>query len=65
MRTGEPLDKAGAYAIQGGAAGFVDSREGALDTVVGLPVALALSLATRLDSPTPTADGRKGGGTPP
>ena len=35
---GEPLDKAGAYAIQGGAAGFVSSLQGAEDTVIGLPV---------------------------
>ena len=38
VATGEPLDKAGAYAIQGGASGFVVRREGRLDTVVGLPV---------------------------
>jgi septum formation protein len=65
VRTGEPLDKAGAYAIQGGAAGFVASREGALDTVVGLPVALAISLWDRLDPPTAAADGRKGEGRSP
>jgi septum formation protein len=68
VRTGEPLDKAGAYAIQGGAAGFVSSREGSFDTVVGLPVALALSLAARLDRTLDVAaggaDGRKGGGLP-
>lgn len=37
-KTGEPLDKAGAYAIQGGAAGFVEKVEGSLTNVVGLPV---------------------------
>jgi septum formation protein len=38
VATGEPLDKAGAYGIQGGAAGFVARVDGALDTVVGLPM---------------------------
>ena len=44
VETGEPLDKAGAYGIQGGAAAFVAHVEGGLDTVIGLPVALALRL---------------------
>ena len=47
VATKEPLDKAGAYAIQGGAAGFVARRVGALDNVVGLPVALVRSLLAR------------------
>jgi len=38
VATGEPLDKAGAYAIQGGAQAFVENIDGALDTVIGLPV---------------------------
>lgn len=42
--SGEPLDKAGAYAIQGGAAGFVERLEGCRDTVVGLPVHLVRKL---------------------
>lgn len=36
--TGEPLDRAGAYAIQGGAGGFVAALDGPYDNVVGLPV---------------------------
>jgi len=36
--SGEPLDRAGAYAIQGGAAGFVAGLEGSWSNVVGLPV---------------------------
>ena len=36
IATGEPLDKAGAYAIQGGAGRFVERIEGDLDTVIGL-----------------------------
>jgi septum formation protein len=38
VATGEPLDKAGAYAIQGGAGEFVEKLEGSLAAVVGLPV---------------------------
>jgi septum formation protein len=38
VATGEPMDKAGAYAIQGGAADFVERLEGSFDNVVGLPV---------------------------
>ena len=44
VASGEPLDKAGAYAIQGGAAAFVERLEGCRDTVVGLPVELVRKL---------------------
>ena len=38
IATGEPFDKAGAYAIQGGAAGFVRRVGGSYTNVVGLPL---------------------------
>ena len=38
VATGEPMDKAGGYAIQGGASAFVTSLSGSLSNVVGLPV---------------------------
>lgn len=40
--TGEPQDKAGAYAIQGGAASWVRAIHGSYTNVVGLPVAQVL-----------------------
>ena len=38
VASGEPADKAGAYAIQGGAAGFVRAVVGSYSNVVGLPI---------------------------
>lgn len=38
IATGEPMDKAGAYAIQGGAAKFVKYIYGHNSTIIGLPV---------------------------
>jgi septum formation protein len=37
-RTGEPFDKAGGYAIQGGAAAFIEHIEGSYSGVMGLPL---------------------------
>jgi len=39
VASGEPMDKAGAYAIQGGAAPFVAALDGEFENVVGFPVA--------------------------
>ena len=38
--SGEPLDKAGAYAVQGGASRFVERIDGSFSNVVGLPMEL-------------------------
>lgn len=38
VATGDPLDKAGAYAIQNGAAGMVRRIDGSYSNVVGLPL---------------------------
>ncbi len=51
VANGEPLDKAGAYAIQGGARTFVASLDGPEDNVIGLPVALVRELLAAFPSP--------------
>jgi septum formation protein len=48
VETGEPMGKAGAYAIQGRAARFVDWIEGSWSNVVGLPVATVNEMIKRL-----------------
>ena len=46
--TGEPMDKAGAFAIQGLAADFVTSIDGSHSNVVGLPLDVVVALAGEL-----------------
>ena len=52
VESGEPMDQAGAYGIQGGAGKFVTGYDGDYDTVVGLSLALTrklLNLALECD----------------
>lgn len=47
VRSGEPLDKAGAYALQGLGAGLVESVEGSRSNVIGLPMERVLPVLAR------------------
>ena len=59
--TGEAMDKAGAYAIQGAAAAFVASRDGCYTNVVGLPLRRTATLLQAAGlhplSPLPRGEG--------
>ena len=47
VASGEPMDKAGAYGIQGLASRFVSRVEGSYTSIVGLPVELVVALLTQ------------------
>ena len=57
LATGEPFDKAGAYAVQGRGSAFIEQLEGSYTNVVGLPVEEvmtvlhAVGVATRSKEP--------------
>lgn len=53
VATGEPLDKAGAYAIQGRAAAFVQNLAGSYSGVMGLPLYETSRLLSEAGLPTP------------
>jgi septum formation protein len=48
VRSGEPMDKAGAYAVQGRAALFIEEIRGDYWNIVGLPVRLVYKLASEV-----------------
>lgn len=51
VRTGEPMDKAGAYALQGMAGAWVTRLEGSDTSVIGLPLYLVRRLLIRSGYP--------------
>ncbi len=51
--SGEPMDKAGAYAIQGFAARWIPRIEGCYFNVVGLPIARTVTLLAEAEAPAP------------
>ncbi len=51
VKTGEPMDKAGAYGIQGLAAVFIESINGCYSNVVGLPLAQTGQLLEQFNVP--------------
>ena len=53
VATGEPMDKAGAYGIQGVGGFLVATIDGSYSNVVGLPLAELLDELTRLGLPAP------------
>lgn len=51
VATGEPMDKAGGYAVQGRGAALVESIRGDYFSVMGLPLRLVLDLLERFGRP--------------
>jgi septum formation protein len=51
LASGEWRDRAGAYAVQGLGSALVESLQGELSNVIGLPIALLLQLAPELGKP--------------
>lgn len=49
IESGEPMDKAGAYAIQGGAAAWIHHVDGEYANVVGLPLSLVKEMLREED----------------
>jgi len=57
VQTGEPFDKAGAYAIQGIGSFMVESIRGSYTNVIGLPVCEVMEMLGRLGAITISESG--------
>ena len=55
VATGEPMDKAGGYAIQGRAGAFIEAVDGCYSNVVGFPMCEIARMLTAAGVPLPTA----------
>lgn len=51
VATGEPMDKAGGYAIQGRCSRFISRVNGSYTNVVGLPLAVVYDMLKRIRTP--------------
>jgi len=60
VATGEPMDKAGAYAIQGIASRWIPHIEGDYSNVVGLPVALVFRMLQEISTPVLSSQKNRG-----
>ncbi len=58
VATGEPMDKAGAYGIQGRAASLIEAIDGDFYTVMGLPLARVIRALGRLGFALPKPNDR-------
>ena len=52
VRTGEPFDKAGGYAIQGAGSFMIESIRGSYTNVVGIPLCELIEMLSRLGAIT-------------
>lgn len=53
VATGEPLGKAGGYAVQGIAAAYIEDVRGSVDNVIGLPLRATVQLLAEAGYPLP------------